>query len=244
MNPLLGTINNPYTLPGWEDWNIVDSLSKELALPVWLENDADVAGLGEYHYGAAQGASRMVMLTVGTGVGGAVILNGGIYRGSGGEHPELGHMHVANDGPPCYCGRNGCLESFISGTAIAAAGKAYGFADASSVFAAAPESSEARSILAAAGTAIEAATWTLLHAFLPDRIVLGGGLAESQMEFFLNNAKTSLNRAKLFEQDRVTITGAQLGNLAGLIGAAYLALNGIGREAMPVASHNPAVRPN
>ena len=104
---------------------------------MWLENDADTAGLGEYYYGSGRGADRLVILTVGTGVGGAVILDGEIYRGFGGEHPEFGHMPISFDGPACYCGRNGCLESLISGPAIADAGRPLGHPSGASVFVAA-----------------------------------------------------------------------------------------------------------
>lgn len=120
VNPLTGVVDNPHTLPGWEGCNLVTALSNELGLPVWLENDADTAAFGEYHFGAGERSERLVMLTFGTGVGGAAVFDGEIYRGAGGGHPELGHLPVSNDGPPCYCGRRGCVESFASGPAICA----------------------------------------------------------------------------------------------------------------------------
>lgn len=129
VNPQRGTIHNPYTLPGWDDANIVTPLREEFRVAVRLENDADTAAGGEFHFGAGRGASPLVMVTLGTGVGGAVLVNGQIYRGVNGEHPELGHIPILPDGPECYCGTRGCWESLASGTATAAAGKQIGFDD-------------------------------------------------------------------------------------------------------------------
>ena len=114
-----GCIQNPYTLPGWEDVDIVTPLQERFGVPVALENDADAAALGEAWAGSGQGVKRMFMVTIGTGVGTSLILNGEIYRGLGGEHPEGGHIIIDPSGPECYCGARGCWESLISGPAIA-----------------------------------------------------------------------------------------------------------------------------
>lgn len=114
-----GCIQNPYTLSGWKDVNIVTPLRERFGVPVALENDADAAALGEAWAGSGQGVKRMVMLTIGTGVGYALILNGEIYRGLSGEHPEGGHILIDPSGPECYCGAHGCLESLVAGPAIA-----------------------------------------------------------------------------------------------------------------------------
>jgi glucokinase len=222
--PLRGIIDNPHTLPGWEHWNIVDALVGELGLPVWLENDADAAALGEYHHGAGHRADCLVMLTFGTGVGGAVLSRGRIFRGASGGHPEIGHMPIAFSGVRCYCGRKGCLESTVSGPAIAAFGQKGGFAGAAEVFAAAKEDASARDILATVRGAIEAAIWTLVHVYCPARIVLGGGLVEAYPQFFLEAARNAARGATLISQPPVAIAAAQLGNRAGLVGAACWAL--------------------
>lgn len=225
VNSSTGVIDNPHTLPGWEGRNIVAALSAGIDAPVWIENDADAAALGEYYYGAGQGADRLAMLTFGTGVGGAVVLGGEIYRGVAGEHPEFGHMPAASAGPVCYCGRQGCVESLASGPAMADAGRTHGFLDTKGVFAAAESGdSRAQSVLAAARGAVDAAIWGLLHSFLPGRIVLGGGLVEAQPDFFLNAARAAVSRARLLTGVTVTVAAAQLGNLAGMIGAARWAL--------------------
>src|SRR5882724_1719721 len=123
VNPVHGTIHNPYTLPGWDGADIVTPLRQAFKVPVRLENDADAAGLGEFQFGAGSGASPIVMVTLGTGIGGAVIMDGRIFRGANGEHPELGHLPIQPDGRRCYCGARGCWESLASGTAIAAQGE-------------------------------------------------------------------------------------------------------------------------
>lgn len=114
-----GFIQNPYTLPGWENVDIVSPLQERFQVPAALENDADAAALGEAWVGAGSGVSSMVMITIGTGVGYSLITNGTIHRGVGGEHPEGGHIPIAPDGPECYCGARGCLESLAAGPAIA-----------------------------------------------------------------------------------------------------------------------------
>lgn len=135
LDPGRGLINNPYTLAGWDKCDIVTPLRARFGVRVQLENDADAAAMGECFAGAGRGFDPIVMLTLGTGVGGAAIVRGEIYRGANGEHPELGHVIVSDNGPPCYCGCRGCLESLASGTAIGAFGQTEGFADARAVFA-------------------------------------------------------------------------------------------------------------
>lgn len=225
VDPRTGVVNNPNTLPGWDRCNLVAALSAELGLPVWLENDADTAAYGEHRFGAGAGAGRFVMLTFGTGVGGAAVLGGEIYRGAGGGHPELGHLPVSHDGPPCYCGRRGCVESLASGPAMARAAAGHDFADAAAVFVAAAEDEQAQKVLSDARGAVEAAIWGVLHGFLPDRIVLGGGMVEAQPVFFLGAARTAVNRARLLDTSAVTVAPARLGNLAGLVGAARWAID-------------------
>lgn len=225
VSPQTGEINNPYTLAGWNHCNIVEPLEVELGVPVYLENDADAAALGEFYFGAGRGAESMVMLTFGTGVGGAVILHGQLYRGAAGEHPEIGHVTVAADGPMCYCGRRGCLESIASGTALGIAGQKFGWRSAAEVFAAAAGNhSEATRILELARAAVDGAVWTLLHTFLPGRIVLGGGMVEAQADFFLEPARAAVARASQIPRECVTVAIAQLGNRAGLVGAARWAM--------------------
>lgn len=153
VDPKTGTVQNPYTLPTWDNCNLIDSLQKRFEIPIRLENDADAAALGEFHFGAGKGLGPMVMLTFGTGIGFSAIVDGRIYRGVDSAHPELGHMPILPDGPTCYCGILGCFESLASGTAIDLAGRLYGFPSARAVFeAASGDNEEAKAI-------IDRATW-------------------------------------------------------------------------------------
>jgi len=163
------------------------------------------------------------MLTFGTGVGGAAMIGGRILRGAGGEHPEMGHVPAAGDGPGCYCGAHGCLESLASGSAIASGGAAGGLTSASEVFEAAEKGSldAARTIeraLDAAGTA----AWTFYHAFLPERLILGGGLMDGHFEAYAGAMNRRLGAATQFSHSKFSIVRAALGNDAGIIGASRL----------------------
>lgn len=229
-----GIIDNPYTLPTWSNCDIVTTLRSAYDRPAFLENDADAAALGEWFAGAARGASRVVMLTLGTGVGGGVVLNGEVYRGARGEHPELGHMPIAQfsaelEGEPsCYCGTRGCLEAIASGTAVGEAGKQYGWEDSHAVLAAFEQGDRrATAIVDKVKRALGMATWTVLHTFMPDVIVLGGGLGGAQFELWQPAMEACLGRATMVPAGGVRIVRAELGNDAGLVGAASLALGGL-----------------
>lgn len=223
VDPARGLINNPYTLIGWDQCDVVTPLRERFAVPVRLENDADAAVVGECLAGAGRGFDPVVMLTFGTGVGGAAMFGGRIYRGVGGEHPELGHLVVDPAGPDCYCGGRGCLESLASGTAIGAAGQSAGFSDARAVFTAARSGDPmARGVLDRAIAAAVEAAWTVFHTFLPQRLVLGGGLMDEQFDWFAEPIRMRLRRATQFTATRVEVVRAELGNHAGLVGAAAL----------------------
>jgi glucokinase len=223
VNPTRGTIHNPYTLPGWDNADMVTPLREALRVPVRLENDADAAAVGEYYFGAGRVANPLVMVTLGTGIGGGTLVNGQIYRGVHGEHPELGHIRVLPDGPACYCGARGCWESLASGTAIAEGGKTFGFEDSHAVFAAVERDSRAAEIVERAVNATVIATWSLVHALLPQQIILGGGIGAEHFERFAVPLRKQISLGTQFPKERVEIVKAQLGNDAGVIGAACLA---------------------
>ncbi len=222
VSPARGTIHNPYTLPGWDEADIVTPLRETFGIPVCLENDADAAAVGEFHFGAGRHADPIVMVTLGTGVGGAVLVGGKIYRGVNGEHPELGHIPVLHDGPECYCGTRGCWESLASGTAIASLGTESGFEDSRAVFAAQANDRKAVAIVERATKATAIATWTLLHTFLPHRIILGGGIGEAHFHIFAPAIREQISRATQIPKGRVEVVKAELGQDAGVTGAAAL----------------------
>ena len=231
LDPSRGLINNPYTLSGWNRCDIVTPLQRRFSVPVYLENDADAAALGECACGAGRGFDPVVMLTFGTGIGGAAVVRGAIYRGAGGQHPELGHVVASGEGPACYCGIQGCLESIASGTAIAAAGKAAGFTDSRAVFAAFESGNPAaRRIIDQALDAASMAAWTLCHTFLPQRLILGGGIMDDHFELFAQAIRERLGGATQFSPDGVSLARAALGNDAGMVGAASMAIQRASRQ--------------
>ncbi len=218
-----GLVLNPFTLPGWDGVNLVRSLREATACPVWLENDADAALLGEAFAGAGRGCTDLVMLTLGTGVGGAALNSGRLYRGTHSEHPEIGHIPIDPTGPECYCGTRGCLESLASGEGIGLQGQTIGLKDSQEVFErAAAGDSGAQSILNHAASALSMAVWTILHTFLPERIILGGGMIEKHSAFFLASLPETIRKATMITQSQVDVIQAELGNKAGVIGAASL----------------------
>lgn len=113
-----GMLRESPNLPGWHDYPVRDEIERRLGTTVMLENDANAAALGEKWLGAAAGVDDMCMLTLGTGVGGGVILNGRVWHGMTGMAGELGHISADPSGPPCNCGSRGCLEQFASATAV------------------------------------------------------------------------------------------------------------------------------
>lgn len=218
--PQKGIIDNPFTLTGWSNCDIVTPLNKIFGVPVILENDADMAALGEYYVGSGQGHDPMLMLTFGTGIGGAVIINGKIYRGADGYHPEIGHIYVGVINNKCYCGINGCFESIASGSGIAEAGKNIGKPSAEMVFDSAKNSdSDSLQIINNVKEAVAKAIWTYLHTFLPKIIVLGGGMVERHYSFFETAVYYAINNATQIPQGKITVAKAKLGNLAGMVGA-------------------------
>ncbi len=223
LNLEKGTVNNPYTLPTWDGKDIVTTIRETSGLPTFLENDADAALLGELFAGAASGLQNVTMLTFGTGVGGAIFSNGKIYRGLQGEHPELGHIPGLAQGPHCYCGVNGCLESMASGTAITESGKRAGFKSSYEVFQQAGSGNKlAEEIIDQVMKSVVQATWILLHTFVPEMILLGGGVMDGNFDLFKTKIAQSIAKAKMVEHLSIKITKAKLGKKAGIVGAAYL----------------------
>ena len=113
-----GMMRKSANLPGWSDYPVRDEIERRLGARVCLDNDAKVAALGEQWLGAGRGAANMAMITLGTGIGGAIVLNGKIFYGMNGMAGEFGHVTVEPDGVPCGCGNHGCAERYASATAV------------------------------------------------------------------------------------------------------------------------------
>jgi len=243
VDPARGTIDNPFTLPGWEGGNVVAALGEAFSCPVVLENDADAAILGECWRGAGRGKDPVLMLTFGTGIGGAAFVAGGLLRGAGGAHPEPGHVIADPAGPSCYCGAHGCFESLASGTALSAAAERGGFGDARKLLARAATGDPAAGALRArALTATANAAFTLLHALFPERVILGGGMMDEHYEPFAEAVRSAIARATTLPGRGVSVVRAELGNRAGLVGGARLVFEHLRRE-QPVAPRPDPARP-
>ena len=218
-----------------------DLMAKQLGLPVYMDNDANVAALAEFLFGAGRGARNVVMLTIGTGIGGGLILDGEIYRGSIGAGAELGHIVVQEDGPPCQgnCPNHGCVETLASGTAIAREGKRAAEREPDSALgkalAAGPivgrtvtelamkGDSLAAEVVAEAGRHLGVALASLANIFDPDLFVIGGGVS-AVGDLMLDPARQELRTRALPPMNKAPVRLAELGPEAGMIGAAAMAL--------------------
>jgi glucokinase len=215
-----------------------DYLSNKFRLPAAIENDANAAALAEHRFGAGKGTRHMVMLTLGTGVGGGLILDGRLYRGSIGAAGELGHITIQAGGPPCQgtCPGRGHLEALASGTAAdrlaqevaaerpdgdlgraAAAGRAVDAVLAVELAAAGP--GDARDVLDRIGRYLGEGISSFVNVFNPELVVLGGGFARAGDLLFEPARKLVAERALPPARDLVKIVPALLGVEAGLIGA-------------------------
>jgi glucokinase len=224
-------------------------ISERLALPVFVDNDANLALLAEHRHGAARGERVALMLTLGTGVGGAIMLGGELYRGAQGAAGELGHLIVEADGPVCGpgCRGHGCLEAFVSGSALARDARAVALREREGALARAqaggreldgPLVSElaregdaaALALLGTLGGWLGIGLTSLANIFDPDVIVVGGGVAGAG-ELILEPARRVLaERAPAFILDHVAIRAARFGADAGMLGAAVLARESAGRR--------------
>jgi glucokinase len=229
------------------DVPIRDLMHERTGLPVFVDNDANVAALAEHLYGAGRGAQNVVLLTVGTGIGGGLILNGEVYRGSTGAGAELGHIVIEEDGPPCQgnCPNHGCVEALASGTAIAKAGKEAAERDPDSALGKALSEGPiagrtvtelalagdepAREVVAQAGRHIGVALSSLANIFDPDVFVIGGGVS-TVGDLLLDPAREELRSRALPPQNERPVKLAELGPDAGMIGAAAMALIELDKE--------------
>lgn len=216
-------------------------LSRRFNLPVVVQNDANAAAWAEHKCGAGRNVNNVLMVTVGTGVGGGAIVDGRLYTGSRGFAAEFGHVPVMKDGPLCACGASGCLEALASGTALGRAARervtdhpdshvldlAGGHPEriTGAIVGQAARSGDpfARQLVQEIGTWLGVGLTGLAKAFDPGRIVVGGGVAEVGPLFF-DAAIQEMNRRFTGQVDPPDVVPASLGNDAGVVGAALLAL--------------------
>ena len=240
-DPRRGVVTNAPNLPGWHEIPIVRIVSEQLGVPALLENDANAACYGEFRFGAGRGHQHIVYVTLGTGIGGGIIIDGKIYEGASGAAGEVGHMIIDQDGPPCNCGSRGCLEALASGPAIAraaeaavAAGRSPALAQLAAGASLTPElvlqaaetgDAVAREVIERAGYQLGLGLVGLLNVFDPQALILGGGLL-GLGDLYLGPA-LRLARERPFAQivADVTIVTATLGERAGALGAAALVMD-------------------
>jgi len=221
-------VNLPLT-----DFPLRDHMSNRFSLPVGLDNDANAAGIGEWRAGVGRGVDEIVMVTLGTGLGGGVISSGKPFRGANGTGVELGHVVIVHDGRPCQglCTGRGHLEPYVTGhAATKAAQEAFGpSADAHRLIRLAHEGDEtARGILADIGRYLGSGLGSFTNIFAPELIVVGGGFGVAGWEFLISSAEEVLRREALLPmRDTVRVARAELGTSAGLIGAAFVAFEAL-----------------
>ncbi len=210
-----------------EGIDLAGLMSERFGVPVVVDNDANAAAYAEWKLGAGRGTSDMVMLTLGTGVGGGLVLGGALYRGARGVGAELGHMVVDVDGPPCggSCPGRGHFESMVSGRAADARARALGLEDGRALVAAAQSGDEAAvRELAELGRLLGAGIASLVNIFDPELVAIGGGFSAAG-ELLLAPAREWVAEQALEPAaSAVRIEPAQLGAEAGVVGAGLLAL--------------------
>ena len=223
------------------DLPLKEIVSERVGLPVYLDNDGNVAAYAEYLYGAARGMPHTVMLTVGTGIGGGLVLGGEIYRGSTGAGAELGHIVIQADGPPCQgnCPNHGCVESLASGTALGREGRAAAESSPDSAMGKLLAEGEevdgkvvtecalagddiAKGVFELIGSRLGVACASLANIFQPNAIVVGGGVIAAG-DLLLEPARREVRERALNPMNQTPILEATLGNDAGMIGAAAMA---------------------
>jgi glucokinase len=206
-----------------------DLMAERLGLPVFVDNDATAAMLAEWRFGAAVGCTDAVLLTIGTGIGGGMVANNQLVRGAQGAAGEFGHMTIDIDGPLCPCGSHGCLEAFVSGTALAREARALGLdLTAAQVSELAHDGhAVARTLITEMGSRLGAGIANLVNAFNPQVVVVGGGVL-ALGDMLLAPAREEVARRALApSRDLVQIVPTRFGAESGMLGAAVLALDGI-----------------
>jgi len=249
-------VRDATNLVGWRDRPFRAELAARVGLPVVIENDGDAAVWGEYTHGAARGERCVAMATVGTGIGGGVVIDGNLISGGSGLAGEIGHLQVVPSGRTCGCGARGCLEAYASGTALAQAARAAAAADpvgarqlldraggdperidGPAVTALALEGDPlSRRVVAELGEWLGSGLAQVAAVLDPSVIVLGGGLVDAAGELIVEPARIAYTSALSIRAVRqvAPLRRAELGNAAGLVGAGARAAAAV--AGLPTAS--------
>ena len=226
-------------IPGWVEIPLAKMIEDEFHIPIRIDNDVRCAALGELNFGAGKGCENLICITVGTGIGSGLIINGKLVRGASNAAGEIGHIKLQmHDGPICGCGDTGCLEAFASGPSIVAMAEEYilggkstkyremanGGAITPFIVAEAAKAGDpvARRIFTRMGEYIGIGMASVVNLLNPERIIVGGGVADAG-DILLNPLKETIKkRAMKIAGETVQVVPAQLGNTAGVIGASLL----------------------
>jgi glucokinase len=230
-----GVVIKSPNFPDWNDLPLKAMLEAALKIPVVIENDANAAALGEQWKGAAKGIGSMILLTLGTGVGGGIVLDGRIWHGADGMAGELGHMTIIPDGRACGCGNTGCLEMYASSRGIIMAfgsergSPGPGDVSSEQVYRAAREGDAAAiRAMQSMGRSLGIGIANLINIFNPEMVVIGGGVKDA-WDLFIEATRAEVRkRAFAYPAERTRIVPSLLGDDAGMVGAAAAAFQQVG----------------
>ncbi len=246
-NPEAGIVFTSPNLPALRNILLRDIIQERLGRKTFLTNDANAAALGEFFFGAGRGVHNFIYVTISTGIGGGIIIDGQVYAGAIGAAGEVGHMTIDDNGPVCNCGNRGCWEALASGTALAReakrcieAGKRTSILKCAegdlekvtpqAIHAAARQGDKlAKQLIARTGYYVGVGLANLINIFNPELIVIGGGLSNMGDMLLEPAIKTAGDRAFKEAYQSVRFASAQLGGNSGVLGAAAFALEKIGK---------------
>ena len=234
-----GIVRLAPNIPGWVDVPIAKLIEDEFHSPTRVDNDVRCAALGELNFGAGKGCENLICITVGTGIGSGLIVNGKLVRGASNAAGEIGHIKLQmTDGPICGCGDTGCLEAFASGPSIVAMAEDYIRGGKSTKFREMANSNPITPYIvceaAKAGDPVAKRIFTIMGEYIgigmasvvnllnPEKIIVGGGVADAGEILMTPLKETLKKRAMKIAGEAVEVVPAQLGNTAGVIGASLL----------------------
>ena len=234
-----GIVKNLPNIPGWVNIPLAKIIEDEFSIPTRLDNDVRCAALGELNFGAGKGCENLVCITIGTGIGSGIVLNGKLVRGATNAAGEIGHIKLSlNDGPLCGCGDYGCFEAYASGPAIVSMAKEYISGGKSAKYkematdgiitpyivaqAALQGDAVSIQIFKQMGYIIGVGLASVINLLNPEKVIIGGGVADAGDILLEPIRKTIADRAMPIQAQTVKIVPAALANTAGVIGASLL----------------------
>lgn len=240
-NPKEGKVYHFINLPGWENIEITNLIKNETGIDTYLDNDTNIMSLGEKEFGAGKDFKNFICLTLGTGVGGSLVLNNKIYRGSKYVAGEIGHVPININGPNCNCGGKGCLERYVGNKYIIERTKSQLKEESNSIIMKLADGNKenitpkiiskayylgdklAKEIWLDTGKYIGIALTGTINLLNPEAIIIGGGVAEAGNVLFDSIYSTIQKRAMRLHKQDIKVLKTQLGEKAGIIGASVLA---------------------